>query len=311
MIVYVIRGGTALRDVHVIGAFSTPFGKHLDVDFPTLAGRAVRGALSDAAFDSAWPAEREPLGSVWFGNMMMDHWGQRSTRGQFVLRPLVEDKTLPARIPITNVEGACATGSMAFQGAVKDVASGDQALSLAVGVEKILRPGASATEIFDMYRGAENSLDPDRTLSDYRELLAGLGRTFEPGLDRTLFMDTYAAQALDHMARYGTTAEQIAVVAAKNHNYAVHNERAQYRFPMTPAEVLADRVVSPPLTRSMCAPVGDGAAAVLVCSGDLLESLPDDVRRRAVRVAASTLTSGVHRAPDEPSLSHVAGLCAS
>ena len=52
------------------------------------------------------------------------------------------------------------------------------------------------------------------------------------------FMDTYAAQALDHMTRYGTTREQFAAVAAKNHNYAVDNARAQYRFPMTVADVL-------------------------------------------------------------------------
>ena len=68
------------------------------------------------------------------------------------------------------------------------------------------------------------------------------------------------------MHRWGTTPEQLATVAAKNHNYAVNNPRAQYRFPMTVEQVLADRPVTPPLTRSMCAPVGDGAAAVLVAS---------------------------------------------
>jgi acetyl-CoA acetyltransferase len=157
-----------------------------------------------------------------------------------------------------------------------------------------------------MYRGAENSLDPGRTIGAYQALMEDLGLEFQTGPDRTMFMDTYAAQALHHMHQFGTTQRQLAAVAAKNHNFAVCNERAQYRFPLTVDEVLADRLVTPPLTRAMCAPVGDGAAAVLVCSGDFLADQPEAVRRRALRVAATTLTSGVYRAPDEPSLSRVA-----
>ncbi|GAA4659644.1 thiolase C-terminal domain-containing protein [Gordonia humi] len=289
-------------DAYVIGAYSTPFGKHPDQSFTDLADQAVRGALRDADR----PNTTDGPGSVWFGNMMMDHWGQRSSRGHFTLLPLMDAGALPGGVGITNVEGACATGSMALQGAVKDVRSGEHALSLAIGVEKIVRPDAPPSAVFDMYRGADNSMDPSRTLADYDALMAGLGRRFETGPDRTMFMDTYAAQALDHMARYGTTRKQFAAVAAKNHNYAVNNARAQYRFPMTVDEVLADRLVTDPLTRSMCAPVGDGAAAVLVASGDLLRRLPAAVRRRAVRIAASTLTSGTHRRADEPGLSHYA-----
>ncbi|MFC3243356.1 hypothetical protein ACFOJ6_14550 [Gordonia humi] len=96
-------------------------------------------------------------------------------------------------------------------------------------------------------------MDPSRTLADYDALMAGLGRRFETGPDRTMFMDTYAAQALDHMARYGTTRKQFAAVAAKNHNYAVNNARAQYRFPMTVDEVLADRLVTDPPSHGRCA----------------------------------------------------------
>jgi acetyl-CoA acetyltransferase len=288
--------------VFVIAAHSTPFGKFPQVPFTGLTRQAVEGALADAG-GAALGAE---VGSVWFGNMMMGSWGQPSSRGQFCLIPLIDDGLLPRRVPIVNVEGACATGSMAFQGTVKDIRSGEHELSLAVGVEKIVRPDAPPAAIFEMYRGAENSLDPDRTTGIYQNLMADIGLKFQTGPDRTMFMDTYAAQALHHMHKYGTTQRQLAVVAAKNHSYAVDNERAQYRFPLTVDDVLADRLVTPPLTRSMCAPVGDGAAAVLVCSADFLASLPEPVRHRAVRVAATTLTSGVHRAPDEPSLSRVA-----
>jgi acetyl-CoA acetyltransferase len=84
------------------------------------------------------------------------------------------------------------------------------------------------------------------------------------------------------------------------------NPKAQYRFRMTKEEVLGDRPVSGPLTRAMCAPIGDGAAAAIVCSEDCLRSLPEEARARAVRVRASAISGGKHRSPDEPSLSRVA-----
>src|SRR5690606_8691094 len=123
-----------VRDVYVVGVHSTKFGKHPTKSFTELADEAISGAVRDAG------GGHERIGSVWFGNMMMDHWGQRSSRGHFVLLPLVDAGLLPRHVGVTNVEGACATGSMAFQGAVKDVRSGEHEVALAVGVEKILRP---------------------------------------------------------------------------------------------------------------------------------------------------------------------------
>jgi acetyl-CoA acetyltransferase len=105
---------------------------------------------------------------------------------------------------------------------------------------------------------------------------------------------------------HGTTQRQIAAAAAKNHNNGALNPLAQYRFTSTIDEVLADREVSYPLTRAMCAPIGDGAAAAVLYSEKAFARLPAEVRDRAVRVAATELTSGVYRAPDEPSLSRVA-----
>src|SRR5690348_13657977 len=113
---------------------------------------------------------------------------------------------------------------------------------------------------------------------------AMVGSEFKPGDDRTIFMDTYAMQAKWHMWKYGTTQAQIASGAAKNHNYGALNEKAQYRFQMTPQAVLEDRPVSYPLTRAMCAPIGDGAAAALLCSQEYLEKLPKAVRERAVKI---------------------------
>jgi len=109
------------------------------------------------------------------------------------------------------------------------------------------------------------------------------------------------------MKRYGTTREQLAAIAAKSHNYGALNPLAQYRFRMTPEEVLADRDIAQPLTRSMCAPIGDGGAAAVVCSADFLATLPGRVRRRAVRVLATVLTGGRYRGDGEPSAVEIAG----
>jgi acetyl-CoA acetyltransferase len=119
----------------------------------------------------------------------------------------------------------------------------------------------------------------------------------EKGLDapkdgtggHSAFMDLYSIGARLHMEQHGTTQRQLACIAAKAHNNSVHNPNAQYTFPMTVEEVLSDREVSFPLTRSMCAPVGDGAAAVVLCSERFLNKRG---RRGSARIRASVLRSG-------------------
>jgi acetyl-CoA acetyltransferase len=109
-------------------------------------------------------------------------------------------------------------------------------------------------------------------------------------------MDAYAAQARLHMATYGTTARQIAAVAAKNHAHSVHNPLAQYRNAMSIEEVLAAPVVAWPLTVPMCAPISDGAAAAIVCTDEIAQRHPQS---RPVRVLAAESQSGRDRAPDD------------
>lgn len=115
--------------------------------------------------------------------------------------------------------------------------------------------------------------------------------------DHSPFMDIYAYAAREHMRKYGSTEHQLAVIAAKNHWHSSMNPNAQYTFVLTPEQVLADRVVSPPLTRAMCAPIGDGAAAAIVMSCDAVQRL--GLGSRAVRVRASILGSGRERGPDD------------
>jgi acetyl-CoA acetyltransferase len=112
-------------------------------------------------------------------------------------------------------------------------------------------------------------------------------------------MDTYAIQACYHMKKHGTTQRQIAMAASKDHHFGYLNPKAQYQFDVPLDQVLQDRLVSYPLTRSMCAPIGDGAAAAILCSGEYLKGLPSAVQNRAVKVRASVMTGGKYRDPDE------------
>ena len=111
-----------------------------------------------------------------------------------------------------------------------------------------------------------------------------------------MFMDIYAAQARYYMERFATTERQIAEVAAKNHWHSQWNENAQYRTPMSQDEVLADKVIAWPMTRAMCAPMSDGAAALVVVSERVLDRFD---RKRAVRIRAVAASSGSNRRADE------------
>ncbi|MBK8255810.1 MAG: thiolase family protein [Polyangiaceae bacterium] len=281
--------------VHVLGVFTTAFGKQVEKSYKDLVREAVFGAVNDAGL-----ADASSVGSAWFGNCNMALWGQANIRGQVCLAPLVSEGFLREGAPVTNVEGGCATGSLAFHGACKDILAGAADLCLAVGAEKMFFPDADTTRA--QFLSGVDRLDIDGWQKDFHELGVASGRPFEPSPDRVLFVDVYAMKASLHMKRHGTTALQMAQVAAKNHTASQLNEKAHYRSPMTAEQVLADRVVCSPLTRSMCAPLSDGASAVLVCSDRFLNSLPKAARERTVRVRAAALVGGRARTVDEPSV---------
>ncbi|MFT6288285.1 MAG: acetyl-CoA acetyltransferase [Alcanivorax sp.] len=289
-----------MNNVYVIGAVSTNFGKRPQDSIKALTREVYLDVLRDAGALDATDIE-----TCWFGNCGMWTDNQGSIRGQVALTPLVREGLFPERVPVINVEGGCATGSMAFNGACKDIMSGTADVSLALGVEKTYFPDDPEKTSL-LYCGGIDQYDPQEWEAYYRSAGDQAGKAFEPAPDRTIFMDTYAMQASYHMKRYGTTAEQIAIAAAKNHCYGALNPRAQYRFEMTADAVLADRPVTEPLTRAMCAPVGDGAAAALLVSERALKGLPAEVQARALRVAATTLSGGKYRRLDEPGLSQIA-----
>ena len=291
-----------MRDAYVLGTFSTKFSKLPDTSFKELTREAYLGVLADAGLETGTDIEQ-----AWFGNCGMGTFGQRNIRGHVCLTPLIREGLFPERVSIMNVEGGCATASMTFHGAWKDILSGQVELSLAIGVEKTFFPD-SAERTLEIFEGGIDQFDPEEWHNYYAAAGEAADKPFDPnGGGGTVFMDTYAMQAAYHMKRHGTSQRQIAIASSKNHHHGSMNPKAQYQFEVSVEQALQDRLISWPLTRSMCAPIGDGAAAALLCSEDYLRAQPEAVQERAVKVRASTLSSGKYRALDEPGLSRVAG----
>lgn len=295
-----MRERAVTGNVYIIGTFSTPFRRWPDVGFKELTRQAYLGAVEDAGL-----ADPQAIEAAWFGNCLMHYWGQPLVRGNVSFIPLVREGLFRDRAPVVNVEGACATGSLALSGAYKEIRAGDADLTVAVGVEKLYDPVNPAAILPEFGKGADQ-LDPQEWMAHYKQVGERLGRPFEPAPNRSVAMDTYSMQARLHMKLYGTTREQIAAACAKSHTNGSLNPLAQYRFAMTPQQVIEDRMVSDPLTRAMCAPVGDGAAAAVLCSERALAALPSRVRERAVRIRALVLSGGKYRGESEPGLSRAA-----
>jgi acetyl-CoA acetyltransferase len=291
-----------MSEVYVIGAACTAFGKRADTGFQALAREAYLELLADCGLGAG---DAGLIEQAWFGNCGMGQWGQGGIRGQVCFTPLVEEGLFPERVPMINVEGGCATASFAFHGAWKDVLSRQARVSLAIGVEKLVSPDDPA-RVPAIFATAIDQLEPWRWREYYARAGEAAGKPFETGPGRTLYMDTYAMQAAWHMKTHGTTQRQIAAAASKNHHHGSLNPKAQYRFELSVEQVLADREVSWPLTRAMCSPLGDGAAAALLCSEEALQDFPAAARARAVNVRTSQLSGGKYRRLDEPGLSRVA-----
>ena len=289
------------REAYIVGVYSTEFRKWPARSFKELTREAYLGVLADAGL-----ADGSLLESAWFANSGMGAWGQTSIRGQVCIAPLARERLFPAHIPIINVENACATGSTAIHAAWKDVLSGQTGLSLAIGVEKLCFTGIDKRQVFEGFTAGLDNFDPQDWMEEYRGLCAAQDQVFETGPDRTLFVDACAARARWHMRRHGTTIGQIAAACSKSHWYGARNPKAQYQFEIPVKAVLADRVVSAPLTRAMCAMPGDGAAAVLLCSGEMLRSLPAGSRGRAVILQASAAAGAAFRTMGESGLASVA-----
>ncbi len=269
------------RAAFIAGIAMTALGKRPNDSVKTLTAEAVTAALNDAG------ATTGDIQAVWFSNTrqpMLE--GQNTVRGQIALRAMGI-----TGIPSVNVENACASGSTARLQALHWIRAGAGDIALVVGAEKMVFPD-SPDRVAAAFAGGTDIHDREGVLA-YIQTMGGEA----PGEGRSLFMDLYAAQARAHMNRYGSTQIDLARIAAKNHTVAALNPKSQYRTPMTVDQVLADKPIVYPFTRAMCAPVSDGAAAMIVCSEAGLARL--SVQSRAVRIRACTLVSATERAPDD------------
>jgi acetyl-CoA acetyltransferase len=271
----------------IAGVGMTRFGKHLETGLKALGAEAVQAALADAGI------EADELQAAFVGNAAAGLvTGQECIRGQVILRSIGI-----GRIPVVNVENACASASTALQQACIAVSAGFYDVVLALGVEKLYHPDKRKT--FAAFAGAVDVelLAPILTaLADRGKGQAGPSDS-GAGEKRSMFMDIYAAAARVHMDRYGTTVEQFAAIAAKNSYHGSLNPRAQFRDVLSTEEVLSAPLIVAPLTRPMCSPIGDGAAAVVVMSGRKTSEVG---ARQPVRVVASVLHSGWDHGSDEP-----------
>jgi acetyl-CoA acetyltransferase len=270
-----------MREVYVIGVGHTAFGKFLERSVKSLAGEAVTAALKDAGI------EKKQLSAAFFGNAMQGLvTRQEMVRGQVALRAIGIDG-----IPIVNCESACATGSMAFHLAWAYISGGHGEVALAVGAEKLYMTDAKKMfENYDVGMDMEIIEDLRRKWSEEAKKFGG--QETGENLPRSFAMDMYADVCRIHMTAFGTTQRDLAVVASKNHTNSVHSPYAQFRKPMSVEEVLAGRPVVYPLTAPMCAPVGDGGTAAILCSGDFLRKVKNP---RPVKIRASILGSGTDR----------------
>jgi acetyl-CoA acetyltransferase len=236
-----------MRDVYVIGVGMTKFGRLPEKPLVDLGREACWAAIKDAGIH---PREVQ---AGYLGNVEANRrWGI-VTLGQAVLWQLGIKK-----IPVINIENACASGGTAFREAWLGVASGLYDMTIAFGVEKTFVQKGS---MIDIGRGS-------------LERRTG----FNAGV-------WFALRANRHMHEFGTTAEQLAKISVKNHYNGCLNPYSQYQKEFTVEQVMNSAMVAEPLTVLSCCPTSDGAAAAVLAS----ESVAKKYCKKPVRVAASVL----------------------
>jgi acetyl-CoA acetyltransferase len=254
------------ESVWIIGTTMTKFGRFADLDLLDLASTAALDALADSGQDMT-DVGLLALGNVYEAN---SHNGQR-----------LQKQIGQTGIPVYNVVNACATGATAVRVAMMGIKSGECDIAMAVGVEKMGKMG--------MLGGAAKKADQTKVFTP-KGRYGAVVKT-EGVLGTGLMPGVFAQAGTEYALANGVTAEQFAKVAVKNHMHSTLNPLAQYQKPFSLEEVLRADLISYPNTLPMCCPTGDGAAAVILVSDAKLKTLDPDVRRRAVKVSASVMTS--------------------
>lgn len=253
-----------MDNVYVCGVGMTRFAKYPDKSLKDLAREPIEAALQDAGL------EKSDIQAVYAANSMAGIvTGQEAIRGQTIL-----SANGISSLPIVNVENACASGSTALNQAVMSIRAGQYDVVLVLGVEKLFHTDRTVS-----YRALSSATDV--------ELAASSAGT-------SVFLEESSRRLAKYMDGAGATIEHVAKIAAKSHRNGSLNPLAQYREVYTLDEIMASPVVTAPLTRLMCSPIGDGAAALIVCSAAYARK----VGRDKVRVAASVLRSAGPQTPE-------------
>jgi acetyl-CoA C-acetyltransferase len=228
-----------MRRVAIIGAGMTKFGETWEQGFRELVVDAGIKALLDAGI-SGDRIDAGFVGTMASGRLI----------GQEHIGALIADYMGLNPIPITRVEGACASGSLALRQGFMSVASGMHDIVVVGGVEKMTELGVNV--VSDILGGAGD-----------QEWELFLGATF-PAI--------YALMAKRHMHDFGTTEEMLASVAVKNHKHGAKNKHAQFPREISMEQVLNSKVIADPLKMFDCSPITDGAAGVILAPLEMAES---------------------------------------
>jgi acetyl-CoA C-acetyltransferase len=220
-----------MRPVAVIGIGKTAFGAFPDRDLRSLAVESVQHALKDANVAAA------AVQAFYLGN-----FAGPSFAGQNHLAPYIGTAAGFETIPCTRFEDACASSGSAFFHAWQSVAAGIYDVVVAAGVEKMT----------------------SQSTPRVTEILAGAGDMAGEGRAGATFPALFAMIARRHMHQYGTTREQLAAVAVKNHANGAKNPLAHMRKVITLEQALAGKPIAEPLTVYDCSLISDGAAAVVI-----------------------------------------------
>jgi acetyl-CoA acetyltransferase len=244
----------------------TPFGNQAGIGTRRMAVAALDEALADAAIPPS------AVNRLYYGNAVAGIvTGQEMIRGQVALR-----NHALARVPMINIENACASGGSALNLAFETIRSGAAEVAIAMGVEQLNHE--DKTRSFNALRGS----------TDIEEIGEGV-----PGelATNSVLMDYYAAVAQGYLDTYDATARDFALVAVKNRKHAGYNPLAHLRKPQTVEDVLGARMIAAPLTLPMCSPMTDGAAALVLCS----EAYARKVQSSGVEMVVSELAAGTGR----------------
>ncbi len=253
----------------IVGVGLTPFGRFKDQSLSQLAGQAIAAALADAGISPS-----QVQAAFVANSMAAVTTGQVAVVGQAVLRPLGY-----SAIPVYNIDNACAASSSALDLAVQAVESGRAEVVLVVGVEKLF--GAAKS---DSYRALNGAVDTS--------FLATAG--VDAAAESVFVAAIYPERLGRYRAQYGLRALTLAEIAVKNRANAALNPYAQYTAPISVDDVLGSRVVAEPLTALMCAPISDGASAVVVTSASVARSSG----RRPVWIRGIATGMGAPPGPD-------------